>query len=39
MPEVIECIEDVNVNDLDQSHVLPNMGNIVERGIWFPLGY
>jgi len=24
--------------DLDQHHVLPNMGNMLARGIWFPLG-
>jgi hypothetical protein len=24
---------------LDQKHVVPNMGNIFIRGVWFPLGY
>ena len=24
---------------LDQGHVVPNMGNILVRGVWFPLGY
>lgn len=24
---------------LDQGHVTPNIGNILARGIWFPLGY
>jgi hypothetical protein len=24
---------------LDQGHVIPNMGNIFRRGIWYPLGY
>ncbi len=31
--------EDVDVSQLDPGHVLPNMGNPVERGVWFPLGY
>lgn len=26
------------VADLDQGHVVPNMGNIFARGIWFPIG-
>lgn len=25
--------------ELDQGHVIPNMGNMLKRGIWFPLGY
>jgi hypothetical protein len=33
----VEVIKDVN--DLDQNHVVPNMGNWFRRGIWFPLGY
>ena len=24
---------------LDERHVIPNMGNILIRGVWFPLGY
>jgi hypothetical protein len=28
-----------NMNDLDQGHVIPNMGNWFRRGIWFPKGY
>ncbi len=28
-----------NLDGLDQGHVRPNMGNILVRGIWFPLGY
>lgn len=28
-----------NIADLDKNHVIPNMGNIFERGIWFPQGY
>ena len=28
--------ENVTVADLDQQHVVPNMGPIVFRGIWYP---
>ncbi len=35
----IEIIKDMN--DLDQNHVVPNLGgaNWLRRGIWFPQGY
>ncbi|MDE1461026.1 hypothetical protein [Spartinivicinus poritis] len=36
-PKSVE--EDVDVSTLDTGHVLPNMGNVTVRGIWFPLGY
>lgn len=39
MPEIISCIEDVDVSTLDEGHVLPNMGSVVKRGVWFPVGY
>ena len=35
-PVFRECVEDVDVRDLDQGHVIPNMGIVVDRGIWFP---
>ncbi len=28
-----------DASELDQSHVVPNMGNWLRRGIWYPLGY
>ncbi|WP_066822401.1 hypothetical protein [Sphingomonas mali] len=28
-----------DVRSLDQGHVVPNMGNLLKRGIWFPLGH
>jgi hypothetical protein len=37
--EIERVVEDVSVADLDQGHVVPNMGNPVLRGIWFPLGF
>ena len=33
----IEPIADMR--ELDHGHVVPNMGNWFERGIWFPLGH
>jgi hypothetical protein len=39
MPEIVEVIEDVDVRTLDQGHVIPKMGVVVERGVWFPRGY
>jgi hypothetical protein len=34
--EATEVIEDVDVRELDQQHVAPNMGPPNFRGIWFP---
>jgi hypothetical protein len=31
-------IENVNINNLDQGHVIPNMGACNFHGVWFPLG-
>ncbi len=31
--------EDVDVGALDAGHVIPNMGLVTVRGVWFPLGY
>ena len=28
-----------NASELDQNHVVPNMGNWLKRGVWYPLGY
>lgn len=33
----IEPLEDAG--SLDQKHVVPDMGNMLRRGIWYPLGY
>jgi len=36
-PPVIASIEsDVDVSILDAKHVIPNMGDCTQRGIWFP---
>jgi hypothetical protein len=29
----------LSIDELEQGHVRPNMGNFLIRGIWFPLGY
>ncbi len=39
MPAIEFCVEDVSISDLDKKHILPNVGNSAERGVWFPLGY
>jgi len=28
-----------DIRDIEQGHVVPNMGNWFRRGVWFPLGY
>lgn len=38
-PAIVEQIEDVDVSTLDKNHILPNIGMVTRRGIWFPLGY
>jgi len=39
LPLIENVSEDVDVSTLDSGHVLPNMGNVTVRGVWFPLGY
>ena len=34
--EPVEVLEDVDVRDLDQNHVVPNMGPPNFKGVWFP---
>ena len=38
-PDPAEVIENIDVSQLDRSHVLPNMDDPATRGIWFPRGY
>ena len=35
--EIINTIENVNIQDLDQGHVIPNMNPPNFRGVWFPM--
>jgi hypothetical protein len=39
IPPIKSRIENVDVRDLEQRHVAPNIGVVSERGIWFPLTY
>jgi len=39
LPAIERVIEDVDVSTLDPGHVLPNMGLVCARGVWFPGGY
>lgn len=34
-----ECIENIDITNLDPNHILPNILPPNTRGIWFPLGY
>ena len=34
--EVLEVVEDVDVCDLDQGHLVQNMGPVNFRGVWYP---
>jgi len=34
--DVLEVIPDVDINTLDQGHVIPNMAAPSNRGVWFP---
>ena len=38
-PRIIQCIEGIDVSTLDPKHVLPNIGDVTRRGVWFPQGY
>ena len=39
MPEIESVVSDVDLQALDPHHVLPNIGVVTNRGVWFPLGY
>lgn len=36
---IVKYIEDIDIRTLDEKHILPNIGLVPVRGIWFPLGY
>ncbi len=38
-PEVAVKIENIDINTLDQGHIIPNMYSPNYRGIWFPIGF
>ena len=39
MPEIKNCKENIRFADLDPDHIAPNMGIIINRGIWYPIGF
>lgn len=39
LPTITRVIPDVDVRELDQGHVIPNMGLVTQRGVWFPLSF
>jgi hypothetical protein len=38
-PTIVECIEDVELHQIERKHSCPNIGDTQCRGIWFPQGY
>jgi hypothetical protein len=38
-PTILNCIEDVSLDQIEQKHARPNIGDTEVRGIWFPQGY
>jgi hypothetical protein len=34
--ETAEVVENIDVRLLDQGHVIPNMGLVIDRGVWWP---
>jgi hypothetical protein len=32
----LRLLEGISISDLDQNHVIPNMGPMNFRGVWFP---
>ena len=39
MPRISRITDDVELQDLNQGHVAPNVGDASVRGIWFPQGF
>jgi hypothetical protein len=39
LPPLQSLVADVDVSSLDSRHVIPNIGNVLKRGVWFPQGY
>jgi hypothetical protein len=39
MPEITRCVKNVDITELDQNHVVPNMKAPNVRGVWFPISY
>lgn len=39
MPEIEFVDSYISIDNLEENHVRPNIGNMDDKGIWFPLGY
>lgn len=39
LPEIQTIVENIRYDDLEENHVRPNMGAMINRGIWFPKGF
>ena len=39
LPRIKKVTENIQFKDLDQNHIVPNMGPITERGVWYPNFY
>ena len=39
LPKITARIDNVDIRNLDQGHVIPNMWTPTFRGIWFPMGH
>ncbi len=39
IPKITNIIENVDVNKLDEGHVVRRMGIVSNRGVWFPKHY
>lgn len=39
LPVIKKMVENVDLQELDRDHVLPNINSPNQRGVWFPLGY
>jgi hypothetical protein len=37
--DVQSLVADIDLTTLDSGHVLPNIGDVTIRGVWFPTGY
>ncbi|MEM9332714.1 MAG: hypothetical protein AAGA53_15425 [Pseudomonadota bacterium] len=37
LPPIERVTEDIKFSDLDQNHVVPNMGAMSVKGIWYPM--
>jgi hypothetical protein len=39
LPTILNWVRDIDISQLDPKQVLPNLGDPVLRGVWFPQGF